>query len=245
MHVAIVDYGSGNLRSAAKAFERVMPEGKNVTVTSEPSALAGASHIVLPGVGAFADCINGLKTLPGMLRTLEKEVISKRKPFLGICVGMQMLFEKGFEHGEHKGLGWLKGEVAKINSRGHAAPDSAPQNLPCGVVASAPPRTHAKSLQLVNGNLQLKIPHMGWNDLTLTSSGHPLLAGIHIGDHAYFVHSYYAVCGEPDNVLATVDYGSPITAIVAKGNIMGTQFHPEKSQQMGLRLLGNFLRMEP
>src|SRR5581483_8768020 len=115
MRVVVIDYGSGNLRSAAKAFERVMPEGKNVMVASEPSALAEASHIVLPGVGAFADCMNGLKSLPGMLNALENEVIHKQKPFLGICVGMQMLFGKGFEHGEHQGLGWLKGEVVKIN----------------------------------------------------------------------------------------------------------------------------------
>lgn len=208
MLVAIIDYGSGNLRSAARAFERAAGESHIITVTSDPSILATASHIVLPGVGAFADCIEGLEKILGMRAALEKQVLKSRKPFLGICVGMQMLLDMGHEHGSHKGLGWIKGEVTKI--------------------ASDP---------------LLKIPHMGWNTLNLLQPHHPLLAGINSGDHAYFVHSYHAVCHETANVVATTDYGAPLTAIIAKDNIMGTQFHPEKSQTTGLRLIENFLNL--
>lgn len=205
MSVAIIDYGSGNLRSVAKAFERVA-DG-DVWVTSAPEKVAVASHIVLPGVGAFADCMQGLQALPGMLDALRAQVLENKKPFLGICVGMQMLFERGHEHGVHAGLGWLKGEVVAL------APDAA-----------------------------LKIPHMGWNDLEITGT-HPLLAGINTGDHAYFVHSYHAQCAEDADRLATVTYGQSVTAVVGRGNIMGTQFHPEKSQATGLRLLKNFLSL--
>jgi imidazole glycerol-phosphate synthase subunit HisH len=207
MNLAIIDYGSGNLRSAAKAFERVAG-GAAVQVTRSPEVVAQASHIVLPGVGAFADCMLGLRALPGMLETLEREVLQQKKPFLGICVGMQMLFEKGHEHGTHDGLGWLEGEVMLLE------PD----------------------------NRSLKVPHMGWNDLRV-SRPHPLLEGIQSGDHAYFVHSYHAMCKHAENVLATVAYGQNVTAVVGQGNIMGAQFHPEKSQQTGLRLLKNFLSM--
>ncbi len=206
--LAIIDYGSGNLRSAAKAFTRVAGNTK-IEVTSDPKALRGASHIVLPGVGAFADCMAGLAALPGMLDALHEEVLARKKYFLGICVGMQMLFESGHEHGVHKGLGWLKGEVVPL----------------------AP-------------NTGLKIPHMGWNNLQIKSD-HPLTRGIETGAHAYFVHSYHAACGDTADVIATCDYGQAVTAAVSRGHIMGTQFHPEKSQKTGLALLENFIRMQP
>lgn len=216
MQISIIDYGSGNLRSAAKAFERVAQEGQQIVVTDDPAQLAKSSHIVLPGVGAFADCMDGLRKAPGMLAALEEEVIGKKKPFLGICVGMQMLFENGLEHGVHKGLGWFGGEVIRIDENGGSVPPVTP----------------------------LKIPHMGWNDLIVKTPAHKLLEGINTGDHAYFVHSYHAQCTDRKNVLATTQYGAELVAVVAKGNIMGTQFHPEKSQETGLRLIGNFLRME-
>lgn len=233
--ITIIDYGSGNLRSAAKAFERVALPGQKIIVTSNPSDLETASHIVLPGVGAFADCMGGLKKLPGMLDALEKQVREKHKPFLGICVGMQMLFETGHEHGKHKGLGWLKGEVIKIDSsRGYMEEPK---------VTTSQGKLHGvQSGATCHTQQNLKIPHMGWNDLTIKTPVHPLLTGIKSGDHAYFVHSYYAQCSDED-VLATVNYGAALTAIVGRENIMGTQFHPEKSQEIGLRLIGNFLRM--
>lgn len=205
MRAVIIDYGSGNLRSVAKALEHVGGDG-DVLVSSDPASLASASHIVLPGVGAFADCIHGLKSLPDMLSALETQVHTHQKPFLGICVGMQMLFEKGHEHGVHEGLGWLKGEVVPLVAPG------------------------------------LKIPHMGWNDVTLQRD-HPLLKDIRTGDHAYFVHSYHAKCTDAGDILATTNYGQTITAVVGQGNVMGVQFHPEKSQMMGLMLLRNFLNL--
>jgi len=213
--VAIIDYGSGNLRSVAKAFERV---GASVQVTASPQAAAKASHIVLPGVGAFADCMSGLKALPGMLEVLQEQVMQRKKPFLGICVGMQMLFERGHEHGAYAGLGWLEGEVVPL-------------------VASKKEQNHSP---LATRHSSLKIPHMGWNDLRITGEP-PLLKNINTGDHAYFVHSYHAVCRNAADVLVTVEYGQTITAVVGRGNILGTQFHPEKSQQTGLQLLKNFL----
>ncbi len=205
MHIAIIDYGSGNLRSVARAFEHVTGDASVVDVTSDPSALAKASHIVLPGVGAYGDCMRGLTALGGMLDAMREQVIMGRKPFLGICVGMQMLFERGHEHGVHTGLGWLSGEV----------------------------------VPLTTDDVSLKIPHMGWNDLQI-SGKHPLLAGIATGDHAYFVHSYHASCTNAQNLLATVGYGQSVAAVVGQDNIMGTQFHPEKSQDTGLQLLKNF-----
>lgn len=217
--VAIIDYGSGNLRSAAKAFEHAGGPDIKVSVSDDPTMLAHASHIVLPGVGAFADCMRGLDAVPGMHAALEEEVLKKGKPFLGICVGMQMLFAKGHEHGTHEGLGWIEGEVVKLESR-VASRDS----------------DHATRIT------PLKIPHMGWNELQLSKPDHPLLAGIHPDAHSYFVHSYHAQCAAK-HILATVDYGGPVTAIVAKGNIMGTQFHPEKSQETGLKLIENFLKL--
>jgi len=203
--IVIIDYGSGNLRSAAKAFEHVAEAGDTVTVSGEPTALRDATHIVLPGVGAFGDCMAGLEARTGLRAAMEEEVHVRKKPFLGICVGMQLLFTRGYEHGVHEGLNWIPGEVKAL---------------------------------VPGGNL--KVPHMGWNELQLRAP-HPLLQGLKNGDHAYFVHSYHAVCENPADVLATTDYGGPVTAIVAHGNIMGTQFHPEKSQEPGLRLLSNFL----
>ncbi len=210
MTVAIIDYGSGNLRSAAKAFERAARESgsaEEIRVTSEASALKDASRIVLPGVGAFADCRAGLKHLPGMWEALDEAVTRQAKPFLGICVGMQLMARRGREHGVHEGFGWIDGEVI------HLEPNDA----------------------------QLKIPHMGWNDLAIAAPNHPVLKGIADGEHAYFVHSYYLAPSDSGAVLASVDYGGTIAAIVGRDNMVGTQFHPEKSQALGLRLIANFL----
>jgi len=214
MTVVIIDYGSGNLRSAAKAFERAAREAERdirVRVSADADALATAGRIVLPGVGAFGDCRRGLDALPGMVAALEEAVIRRGVPFLGICVGMQLMAERGREHGVHAGLGWIPGEV----------------------VAIAP------------ADKTLKIPHMGWNDLVLRRPEHPLFAGIATGDHAYFVHGYQLRCADPAHLLAEVDYGGPITAAVGRDNMVGTQFHPEKSQATGLRLIENFLRWTP
>ncbi len=213
MNVAIVDYGSGNLRSAAKAFERAAREGGHdcrVEVTARAAALADASHIVLPGVGAFADCMRGLARLPGMVEALEAAVLERGRPFLGICVGMQLMATRGLEHGAHDGLGWVDGEVR--------------------VLAPANPR--------------LKVPHMGWNELE-PHAAHPVLAGLAPGTHAYFVHGYGFDCADPGHILATADYGGPLTAAIARDNLIGTQFHPEKSQAAGLRLIENFLAWRP
>ncbi len=211
MSVAIVDYGSGHLRSAAKAFERAAGPKTSVTVTARAADLAEASHIVLPGVGAFADCMAGLAGVKGMVEALEENVIGAGKPFLGICVGMQLMAERGLEHGTHRGLGWIGGEVRRVEP----------------------------------SDKSLKIPHMGWNDVSLTQTGHPVLAGLANGDHVYFVHSYQFVCADPAQVLATVDYGGAVTAIVGRDNMLGTQFHPEKSQKVGLDLIANFLQWTP
>ncbi len=216
MTVAVIDYGSGNLHSAAKALERASREcgaNQSIIVTSNPDDVARAERIVLPGVGAFADCKRGLDAVSGMVEAMTEGVHKKGKPFLGICVGMQLLAEKGLEHGETKGLGWIKGVVDRI------APSDA----------------------------ALKIPHMGWNTL-IARHEHPLLAGIHTGQdglHAYFVHSYQLAPQHSDDLVADTEYGGPITAIVAHDNIAGTQFHPEKSQKLGLALLANFLRWKP
>lgn len=212
--VAIVDYGSGNLRSAAKAFERAVREADlplKVTVTSAVADVAAASHVVLPGVGAFGDCWRGLAALPGMIETLERTVIERGRPFLGICVGMQLMADRGLEHGSHPGLGWIPGEVCLLEP----------------------------------ADKRLKIPHMGWNELQPVNAGHPFLAGIVAGDHAYFVHSFAIRCKDKAHVLASVQYGEPVTAIVGRDNMVGTQFHPEKSQAVGLRLINNFLRWRP
>ena len=243
-HVVIIDYGSGNLHSAAKAFEAVATKDCTVQLSSDPATLKDASHIVLPGVGAFGDCYAGLQALDGLLETLEEEVREKQKPFLGICVGMQLLAQKGFEHGEHKGLGWLNAEVKSIRDsifkdqriEGEVSKPSEP--------SAREALAHLKSSKISGGvdKKNLKIPHMGWNDLALRSD-HPLLNGLETGDHAYFVHSYAMQCQNPEDVIATVDYGQPLTAIVARDNITGVQFHPEKSQETGLKLIANFLKM--
>ena len=212
MKVAIIDYGSGNLRSAAKAFERAARDaglGADVLVTEDPEAVRDADRIVLPGVGAFGDCAAGLRAIPGMEETLNEEVRVKAKPFLGICVGMQLMAERGLEHGQHEGLGWFKGDVVKIEP----------------------------------ADPSLKIPHMGWNELEVVHE-HPLLAGI-AATHAYFVHSYAFAVAEPEALVARVDYAGPVTAMVARDNMAGTQFHPEKSQELGLALIGNFLTWRP
>ena len=216
MHVAIIDYDSGNLHSAAKAFERAAYEagtGHEISVTQDPEIVRQAERIVLPGVGAYADCWAGLGRVSGMLEALEEGVRQKGKPFLGICVGMQLLSERGYEHGTTNGLGWIGGEVRHIT----------------------PNDPH------------LKIPHMGWNTLE-AKHPHPLLTDIPTGAegwHAYFVHSYAFTNTEEGASLAVTDYGGPITAMVAKGNIAGTQFHPEKSQKLGLKLITNFLLWRP
>jgi glutamine amidotransferase len=217
MTVAIVDYGSGNLRSAAKAFERAAREcgvDDRVLVTADPREVAGADRIVLPGVGAFADCRAGLHGVPGMVDTLQREVIERAKPFLGICVGMQLMATRGVEYGIHAGLDWIAGDVVRIESGGASGTD------------------------------HLKIPHMGWNEL-LELKPHALLEGLHAHDHAYFVHSFQLKTAQAQTLLATTDYGGQITAVVGRDNLAGTQFHPEKSQATGLRLIGNFLRWKP
>jgi len=215
MSVAIVDYGSGNLHSAHKAFERAAREAgldRVVKVTSDPDEVARAEHIVLPGVGAFADCRRGLDAAPGMVEALTDAVRRRGRPFLGICVGMQLMASRGLEYEVVVGLDWISGDVAQIPE----APG-------------------------------LKIPHMGWNTLQVRRD-HPLLAGIATGDgglHAYFVHSFQLYPANPSDVVAVADYGGPVTAMVGRENIVGTQFHPEKSQKLGLALIANFLRWRP
>jgi glutamine amidotransferase len=213
MTVAIVDYGSGNLRSAAKAFERAARESgvsERVLVTANPREVAAADRIVLPGVGAFADCRAGLYGVAGMVDTLQREVIERAKPFLGICVGMQLMATRGVEYGIHAGLDWVAGDVVRIEP----------------------------------GKDRLKIPHMGWNEL-LELKPHALLDGLKAHDHAYFVHSFQLKTAESKTLLATTEYGGQVTAVVGRDNLAGTQFHPEKSQVTGLRLIGNFLRWKP
>jgi len=210
---ALIDYGSGNLRSAEKALARAATEtasGQQIVVTSDPDVVAKAERIVLPGVGAFGDCMNGLSSIDGMVAALEDAVRRRGVPFLGICVGMQLLADVGREFGDHEGLGWIAGEVVKMEP----------------------------------SDASLKIPHMGWNELRITRP-HPLLDGIGEHPHAYFVHSYEFRARDADDVVATTDYGGAVTAMIARDNIAGTQFHPEKSQAVGLRLLANFLRWNP
>jgi glutamine amidotransferase len=211
--IAIVDYGSGNLHSAAKAFERAARDSGSrdaIVVTREPDVVARAERIVLPGVGAFADCRAGLDAIGGMVDALDEAVRVRARPFFGICVGMQLMAERGKEHRVTPGLGWIAGDVDRI------APDDP----------------------------TLKIPHMGWNTLD-RARPHALLAGIPDGLHAYFVHSYALNPTHRDDVIAETDYGGRITAIVGRDNMIGTQFHPEKSQRMGLALIANFLTWTP
>jgi glutamine amidotransferase len=211
-NVALIDYGSGNLHSAAKAIERAAQErGLSIVLqqTSNPETVLNADRIILPGVGAFGDCMAGLRAIDGMVEALEERVRKQAYPFLGICVGMQLMAQTGEEHGVHDGLGWVQGRVTAL----------APSNS------------------------RLKIPHMGWNAMQVTQP-HPVLVGIASGAHVYFVHSYHMACDE-DHVAARCDYGGPVTACIQTETCFGTQFHPEKSQNVGLRLLGNFLIWTP
>ena len=216
MTVAIVDYGSGNLHSAAKAFERAAREmgaAQPILVTSDPDAVARADRVVLPGVGAFADCRRGLDAVGGMVEALNESVRARCRPFLGICVGMQLMAERGREYEVVEGLGWIPGEVDRI--------------------APSDP--------------SLKIPHMGWNTLDARRP-HPVLDGIATGPqglHAYFVHSFHLKADERSDLVAEADYGGPVTAVVARDTVVGTQFHPEKSQRLGLKLIANFLQWKP
>jgi imidazole glycerol-phosphate synthase subunit HisH len=214
--VAIIDYGSGNLHSAAKAFERAARESgadTRILVTDDPKVVCDADRIVLPGVGAFADCKRGLDAAAGMREALQRAVIEQSRPFLGICVGMQLMAERGLEFVTTQGLGWIKGDVRPIET----------------------------------ADRSLKIPHMGWNTLTVLKA-HPLLAGIEIGEnghHAYFVHSFHLASTDSSAVVAHTEYGGAVTAMVARDNMAGTQFHPEKSQTLGLKLIANFLSWAP
>ena len=216
MTVAIVDYSSGNLHSAAKAFERAAHEAgldQPIMVTQDPAVVARADRVVLPGVGAFADCRRGLDAVPGMVEALEEAVRQRGRPFFGICVGMQLMAERGLEYEVKEGLGWIAGEVDRITP------------IDAG----------------------LKIPHMGWNTLNVTRP-HPLLAGLELGPngrHAYFVHSYQLKPENRADLIAEADYGGAVTAVVGRDNIVGTQFHPEKSQKLGLELIANFLKWMP
>ncbi|WP_132308314.1 imidazole glycerol phosphate synthase subunit HisH [Martelella mediterranea] len=216
MKVAIIDYGSGNLRSATKAFERAARENAidaEIILTDNADIVAGADRIVLPGVGAYADCRAGLAAVDGMVEAIRHVAEEKARPFLGICVGMQMMSERGLEKTTSEGFGWIAGDVTQITP----------------------------------ADPQLKIPQIGWNTLELKSE-HPLFDGIKTGAdglHAYFVHSYHLASRKPEQVIATTDYGGPVTAFVADGNKAGSQFHPEKSQSLGLKLIANFLMWTP
>ena len=211
MTTAIIDYESGNLRSAEKAFERMSAEvgAGPVAVTADPDVVARAERIVLPGVGAFADCRRGLMAVDGLFDAVAERVASGA-PFLGICVGQQLMATRGLENGETPGFGWIPGDVVRL--------------------APSDP--------------SLKVPHIGWNDLVIDAP-HPVLEGIATGDHAYFVHSYHLIPADPVHRLAHVDHSQQVTAVVARDNMVGTQFHPEKSQTTGLRLIANFLGWRP
>lgn len=211
MRVAVVDYGSGNLASASRALaEAASAAGiaAEISVTADPTAIAAADRLVLPGQGAFRDCAAGLAAEPGLRDAIERSVADNR-PFLGICVGMQLMAERGLEHGETPGFGWIRGEIAPMDAPG------------------------------------LRLPQMGWNGLNFTPNAHPLLAGLQPDDHVYFVHSYALIHGAPAETIATTDYGGSVPALVVAGNRAGTQFHVEKSQDVGVRLLSNFLRWAP
>ncbi len=215
MSIAIIDYGSGNLHSAQKAFERASRNvaSAEIIVTSDPDQVRRAERIVLPGVGAFADCRRGLGATPGLIEAMEEAVLRAGRPFLGICVGMQLLASRGLEHEITEGLGWIPGDVVAIDA----------------------------------GASRLRIPHMGWNTLDPTRP-HFVLDGIPTGDqglHAYFVHSFELKPQSADAVIAQTQYGQPVTAVVGRDNIVGSQFHPEKSQRLGLAFIANFLRWRP
>jgi glutamine amidotransferase len=211
LRVAVIDYGSGNLASAARglalAAERLRITA-SIEITSNPDTVAKADRIVLPGQGAFADCTAGLNAIDGLREAMQLRV-EAGAPYLGICVGMQLMAARGLEHQITNGFGWIAGDIAKL-----------------------PTET-------------LRMPHMGWNELVFTPGAHPLLDGLQPGDHAYFVHSYALTGGNPENIIASTDYGGPVAAMVATGNRAGTQFHVEKSQEVGLQILANFLEWEP
>ena len=212
MRVAVIDYGSGNLASASRALAVAAERGgiaAEVSVTADPERVTRADRIVLPGQGAFADCARGLAAIAGLRESIQRTT-DRGVPFLGICVGMQLMAERGLEHEVTPGFGWITGEIA----------------------AMAPPPA-------------LRLPQMGWNELHFTPGAHPLLDGLEPGDHGYFVHSYALAGGDPAQVIASTDYGGPVVAMVAAGNRAGTQFHVEKSQEVGLRILANFLRWTP
>lgn len=211
MTTVIIDYDSGNLRSAEKSFQRASADvdGGQIIVSADPADVRRATRIVLPGVGAYADCRRGLDAVPGMAEALSQHV-SAGKPFFGICVGMQLMASVGREFGETQGFGWISGAVEAIRPT----------------------------------DPSLKIPHMGWNELTL-GTPHPLFKGVSNGDHVYFVHGYHLTPDDPAHRLASADYGGPVTAAVGNGAVFGTQFHPEKSQAIGLRIIGNFLKWKP
>lgn len=212
MTTVIVDYESGNLHSAQKAFERMAQEtgAGAVIVTSDPDVIRAATRIVLPGDGAFPACRRALYDHRGVFEAIEEAVITHARPFMGICIGMQMLATRGLEYEETAGFDWIRGTVEAISPSDPA----------------------------------LKVPHMGWNDLVIDNP-HPIFDGISTGDHAYFVHSYQFRVEDPAHLLAHVDYAGAITAVVGRDTIVGTQFHPEKSQQTGLRMIANFLRWKP
>jgi imidazole glycerol-phosphate synthase subunit HisH len=202
----IIDYGAGNIESVANAFRAV---GCEVKISKNPQDLKSSSHLILPGVGAFGDCMDGLKKDPLLVAQLRGQVLKEKKPFLGICVGMQVLADVGFENGEHRGLGFINGKVEKISGE------------------------------------NLKIPHMGWNNIVTKPNKHEVLKGIKSGEHFYFANSFHFIAQNENNVLAHVEYGGKLTAIIAKDNIFAAQFHPEKSGEAGLRLLKNFLNWRP
>ncbi len=211
MRVVVVDCGAGNLASVRRALSRAAAArgvAAEIMVTSEPDLVRSAGRIVLPGQGAFAACAAALRAVPGLTDTLA-ETTRRGVPFLGICVGMQLMSAFGLEHGRTPGLGWITGEVAVLDAPG------------------------------------LRLPQMGWNSLTFPPGRHALLAGVRPGDHAYFVHSYALRGARPEDVVATTDYGGDVVAMVANGARAGTQFHVEKSQDLGLRILGNFLEWQP
>ena len=216
MRIAIIDYGSGNLRSAQKAFERSAREAgisADIQLTSDADWVSKADRIVLPGVGAYADCRAGLDSVDGMVEALEEVVLKQAKPFLGICVGMQLMASRGLEKTTTNGLGWIAGDIVRLEPE----------------------------------DKNLKIPQIGWNTLDIEKS-HALLDGIDTGEdglHAYFVHSYHMKCQNPDDCIATTNYGGAVTAMIGRDNMVGTQFHPEKSQRLGLALITNFLNWKP
>ncbi len=212
--IAIIDYGSGNIRSAAKALERAAAQRSvacDIEVVTSADSVRRADRIVLPGVGAFGDCKAGVEAIDGLTDALKDRVRRDAAPFLGICVGMQLMACEGLEHGTHTGFDWVSGSVRPV----------------------------------VPNDSLLKIPHMGWNGLNLKGADHALLNGVDEGDHVYFVHSSALETNDPSLVIATSDYGGPVSAMIAHDNMAGTQFHPEKSQQVGLTILGNFLEWRP